>query len=77
MGILKSNLKEVLVPLNELSSVSFKKKYFKALLTLRSNKMSLFADVPASKQGEVTLQFARKNRDEAEHLASSLSQRVS
>ncbi len=77
VGFLKSKLKEVQVPLNELSAVSFKKKHFKALLTLSSNKMSLFADVPASKQGEVTLQFARKNRDEAEHLASSLSQKVS
>jgi hypothetical protein len=77
VGVLKSGLKEVRIPLSELDSINFEKKLFKTQLTVRARKMSTFADIPANKQGEATLRFIRKNRDAAEELASNLALRIS
>ena len=76
-GVVKSDLKRVEITLGDLTAVTFKKKMFWATLALRVCTMALIEAVPGAKRGEIKLRFARKHRDEAQTLASSLNLRLS
>lgn len=76
-GVLKSGVKEVRLALNDLVSVDFSKKMFRATLTLRVRSMKLLEEVPGSKRAELKLRFSRKHRDDAHTLASQLQLRLS
>lgn len=76
-GIVKSGVKTVEIPLGDLASVAFKKSMIRATLRLRVRSMALIEDLPGTKGGEFKLRFARKYRNEAQALSSSLQLRLS
>ena len=76
-GVVKSGVKEVKITLGDLVSADFSKNMFRATLKLHVRSMKLFEPIPGAKRGAVKLRFARKYRDEAHTLASSLQLRLS
>lgn len=72
VGLIKSKVNEVRIPLEEIAGVEFQKKMFKASVLLRVRSMSLMSAIPGSRQGEVKLRIPRKHRDAAEELVSEL-----
>lgn len=76
IGILKSSLKELRIPLREISSIRFVKKLIKSRLFIKTHRMNTLAKFPGSEQGELKLYINRKNRKAAEELVSELELRI-
>lgn len=72
LGILKSTVREKRIPLAELQSVQFRRRFTRGRLSIRALKMGTLADIPGSTQGEVTFIIDRKDRERAEQLASDI-----
>ncbi len=76
-GVVKSDVKEVRIPLADLVAAVFTRKMFGATLKLRVRSMALVETIPGASRGELTLKFARQDRDDAHALASRLQLRLS
>lgn len=72
VGMFKSDVKEVSLPISELLEVEFKKRFFSAKLILRGQSMKVFQDVPGTEQARCELKIKRGERDMAARLASRL-----
>lgn len=75
-GAIKSKVREVIVPFEEISGVRFQRSMWNTKLSLQGRRMSTFSDVPMAKSGEVTLMFQREHRGAAEHLARELAEKA-
>ncbi|MBN2092023.1 hypothetical protein JW964_20565 [candidate division KSB1 bacterium] len=76
LGLLKSQLKEIKIPIQELNSAIYQKKLFGTKIILRANKLSTLSRVPGHQKGQVVLEISRKDRDQAEQLVSSLDMKI-
>ena len=65
LDVLKSGIKEIRVPRSEIDLVQLKRGWFGAKVRIRVKSMKLLADLPNCDHGEVTLHFARRDRDQA------------
>lgn len=70
-GFIKSDLKEIIIPFDEIESLAYKKGFWGAKVLIEGNSMRTFEDVPGSEQGRCQLKIKRKHRDQAEHSISS------
>ena len=70
LGVYKSEVKEYEISLDAINSISFKKKFFSAQLTIQANSMKELAHIPGMEQGKLTLKIAKKNADKAKKLQS-------
>ena len=75
VGLLKSKVKTIHLPLHALAAIHFQQKLFTACVTLRVHSMSLAQDIPGSRQGEVRLHIARKHRKVAHAFVTELGLR--
>ena len=75
VGLLKSQVKTIHLPLHALAAMHFQHKLFTAFITLRVHSMSLAQDIPGSRQGEVRLHIARKHRKVAHAFVTELGLR--
>ena len=78
-GILKSDVREVRVPLKDLVSVTLTKgwlgtSWLGVTIVLQSGRMETLKDVPGMSQGRAELSIARKDRDAAEKFVAGLYQ---
>ncbi len=78
-GILKSGVKQVRVPLNDLVSVTITKgwlggRWMGVTIVLQAGRMETLQDVPGMRHGKVELSVASKDRDAAERFVSGLHQ---
>lgn len=76
LGVLKSQLKEIEIPVQELNSVIYEKKLFGTKIILRANKLTTLSRVPGHQKGQVVLEISRKDRELAERLSSSLDMKI-
>jgi hypothetical protein len=76
LGLLKSQLKEIRIPIQELNSAIYQKKLFGTKIILRANKLTTLSRVPGHEKGQVVLEISRKDRDIAEQLTSSLDMKI-
>jgi hypothetical protein len=76
-GIMKSDLKDLQIPLGELTEASLELGWFKSEIVLRANSMKAFDGFPGHEAGEIRLRLARKDRPRAQSLVSSLRLRLS
>ncbi len=79
IGILKSGVRKVRVPLKDLTSVAIVKGWFGTTwlglkIVLQAARMDSLEDVPGMSQGRVALSVARKDRNAAEQLVAGLYQ---
>jgi hypothetical protein len=76
LGLLKSQLKEIRIPIGELNSAIYVKKLFSTKIILRANKLTTLSRVPGHQKGQVILEISRKDRDIAEQLTSSVDMKI-
>lgn len=70
VGVIKSDVKNLLVPYRDLESIEFKKGWFSAKIILQTSSLELLQQLPGNEQGECTLKVQRKHRDEAQNTVS-------
>lgn len=70
-GFIKSDLKEIDIPFDEIESLTYKKGFWGAKVLIEGNSMRTFEDVPGSEQGRCQLKIKRKHRDDAQQSISS------
>jgi hypothetical protein len=75
VGLLKSKVKTLHLPLHALAAIHFQQKFFTAFVTLRVHSMRLVQDLPGTCQGEVRLHVARKHRKVAQAFVTELELR--
>jgi hypothetical protein len=76
LGIIKSDVKIVRIPLLKLSSVRFEKKWFKNFLFISAQSMATLADVPGCEQGTLRLTISKKYRALAEQFSAEAELRM-
>jgi hypothetical protein len=70
-GFIKSDLKEIDIPFDEIESLTYKKGLWGASVKIEGNSMRTFEEIPESEQGRCELKIKRKDRNEAEKSISS------
>ena len=75
VGLLKSKVKTIHLPLQALAAIDFQHNFFTAYVTLRVHSMRLVQDLPGNAQGEVRLYVARKHREVAHAFVMELGLR--
>lgn len=65
LGVVKSGLTEVKIPLSHLVELSYKKSLFGNKLILKVDDLRIIAKLPECDNNEVSLSIARKDIDEA------------
>lgn len=72
VGLIKSRVNEVTVPLDEIVSVELKKGWFQRRLLLRCRSLATLANIPKHKSGTIALRIARDNMRVAREVVSML-----
>ena len=72
VGLLKSGVREVRLPLDGVEEVAFRKGWFGCSLVIRVAGMRGASEVPNFKQGEIALSIAKKHSQAAADLVSSI-----
>lgn len=70
-GFIKSDLKEIEIPFDEIESLTYKKGFWGGTVIVEGNSMRTFEQIPESEQGRCELKIKRKDRDKAEQSISS------
>jgi len=70
LGLIKSGVKDAVIPFSELKSIEFKKGWFSTKIILEGTSMKTFNELPGSELATCTLKVKRKHRDDAESLIS-------
>lgn len=73
----KSALKEVRIPYSDLEEMEWKKGFFRSKIILVGKTMRSLSDVPGAVQGRLVMNVKRKDRDDAERVASRVRLRIS
>jgi hypothetical protein len=72
VGVVKSGIKRVRIPDDQLASVALKAGWFSTKLLIRTKGMAALAGVPGNEAGQVVLRVARKDRRAAAELVSAV-----
>jgi hypothetical protein len=70
----RAGVKDLSIPLSEVTLVRFKRGVFGAHLTLQVNDIKLIEGVPPAKPGTIRLKFRRADRDDAADLATAIDE---
>lgn len=70
-GFIKSDLKEIDIPFDEIESLTYKKGFWGGTVKIEGNSMRTFEEIPESEQGRCELKIKRKDRDQAQQSISS------
>ena len=70
LGLIKSGVKDAVIPFSELKSIEFKKGWFSTKIILEGTSMKTFNELPGSELATCTLKVKRKHREDAERLIS-------
>ncbi len=73
-GALRPGVKDMIIPLSEVTLARFKRGVFGANLTLQVNDINLVEGVPRTKPGTIRLNFRRADRDAAADLATAIDE---
>jgi hypothetical protein len=72
VGMIKSDVRRIAIPISELHSVALKESWFRNRLFIRVKSMTTLADVPGNDTGQVELRVARRDKATAQALVSIL-----
>jgi hypothetical protein len=73
IGIIKSDLKLVHIPLNKIANIKYDKGFFGDKLIIVTNSLDVAQKLPGSEGNEIELNIKKKNRDDANMFASKLN----
>jgi hypothetical protein len=74
VGSWRSGVKDMTIPLSEITLARFKRGVFGANLTLQVKDIKLIEGVPPTKLGTIRLNFRRADRDDAANLAAAIDE---
>lgn len=77
IGLIKSGIKTIQIPFNEIEDLLFDSNFFTAKLRIQLKTLHAAQDFPATQNGEIKLSIARKNRKQARSFASSVGLSIS
>jgi hypothetical protein len=71
LGVLKSEVRELRIPIENVASVTLTKgwlgmKWFGVKIVIQADRMEAFHEVPGASQGRIELSISRKNHEVAE-----------
>jgi hypothetical protein len=72
VGMMKSRVVEVPIPLNEFASIELKEGLFSKRLSIRARSLATLSEVPGHESGQVVLKIARKDLRIAREMVSVL-----
>src|ERR1035441_6360453 len=72
VSVFKSGVKETVIPRSEIDVVRLKRGWFGTQVHIRVKSLKWLADLPGCENGEVTLNIARRDRDQAAAFAQVL-----
>ena len=72
LGVVKSDIKDVTIPMDAIDDVEFKKSLWGGKITLRLNQLDLINSLSGSIGGEFTFSVARKNRELGSDVARAI-----
>jgi hypothetical protein len=72
VGMARSGLKEVVIPLQEIDSVDVRQGWLRTTLVVRVKSLRIVEEVPNSRQGRILLRVPFKERRAAERFAATL-----
>ncbi|HWW02576.1 MAG TPA: hypothetical protein VNZ64_22955 [Candidatus Acidoferrum sp.] len=73
LNLLKSDPKEIRIPRAEIDGIRLERGWFGAKVHIRVKSLKWLTDLPGCDNGEVTLQVARRDRDQASDFVRVLS----
>ena len=76
LGLLRSGVEVVRLPVDDLASVSLDQSWLHADLVVRARSMRSVRELPGSRQGQVRLRIARRDRATAEEFTATLLRRI-
>jgi hypothetical protein len=71
-GVIKSDVKEIKVSVDDIQDVQFKKGLFGDKIIIRASGMMTFKDFPNHKGGEIRLHLKKKDRHQAMMIVSDI-----
>jgi hypothetical protein len=76
LGMMKSDMKVIRIPLGDVQSIAFEKKYFgmSAAVALRIRNMRALQALPDAKLGQVSLTVSRRERARAEEFCLAVQE---
>ncbi|MEX2456096.1 MAG: hypothetical protein WD381_02230 [Balneolaceae bacterium] len=77
IGVFKSGLKEARIPYSNLEEMEWKKGFFRSKIILTGKTMRSLSEVPGAEQGRLVMNVKRKDREDAERVASRVRLRIS
>jgi hypothetical protein len=77
VGMLKTAVREVRIPLEQLSLLDLRKGWFTTRVVVGTHTVAALHSLPGSESGRLELQVARADRRDAETLVSMLTLRIS
>ena len=72
-GLLKSDVRQVMIPTTEMASIDLAKGWLRTKIIVRTNSLRTASEVPGSQGAEIVLCVARKHRALAQELVSTLN----
>jgi hypothetical protein len=72
VGMVKSRIKEVAIPLQEIVSIELKDGWFRKRLFIRARSLATLTRIPGHESGQIVLKIARKDLPMARELVSVL-----
>jgi len=76
-GVLKSGIKEVIIPIQYIDAVTLNKSWLRTALVVRVQSLKLLGHIPKHNQGQLWLYISRKDRNIASNFASCLRLKIS
>jgi len=77
IGSAKTGFKEARILYSELEEMEWRKGFFRSKLILFGKTLRSLSEVPGAEQGRLVMNVKRKDRDDAERVASSVRLRIS
>lgn len=77
IGVFKSGLKEARISYSDLEAMKWNRKFFRSKIVLIGKTMRSLSEVPGAEQGRLEMNIRRRDRDDAERVASSVRLRIS
>jgi len=71
-GVLKSDVRQLEIPLDKIQEIQFKKGMFGDKIIIRANDLKTFEEVPNQKGGEIKLHLDKKHRHDTIMLVSDI-----
>ncbi len=77
IGTSKAGFKEARIPYSNLEEMEWKKGFFRSKIILIGKTMKSMSEVPGAEQGRLVMNVKRKDRNDAERVASRVRMRIS